>query len=51
MFQFFLLWNLSSEPSLFVGFFGIERIADFSISYSSLKGLIACFSFRALEIA
>jgi hypothetical protein len=50
---FFLLWNMSSEPYLFVGFLVLRGFswAEFSISYSSLKCLISCSPFRALKIA
>jgi hypothetical protein len=49
---FFLLWDLSSELSLLWDFWcwGFSRV-NFSISYSSLKCLIACSPFWALEIA
>jgi hypothetical protein len=51
--KIFLLWNMSSEPSLFVGFLVLRWFsqANFSISYSSLRCLIVRSSFWALEIA
>jgi hypothetical protein len=47
MAHIFLLWNMSTESSLFMGFLVLRGFsqADFSISYSSLKCLIDCNPF------